>query len=477
MIMKKSCLLIVALIAVLIGVSACSGPSTPTPAGPRMVLTPGELSATPVLSDTQQLPVDLSQAQDAALRALTATTNLPPDQIRPIITEPVQWPDRCLGTRQSGVECAPPSVSGFRIVLEAQGRRYEYHTNEDGTLIVLTAERSPYIQVAVRAADNRVVVLDSPVLFDPQMNVKVGGLLPQAGQAGAVLYALEPGAQLHAIEFDAGETRPLEFVKNPSGGLAVWPGEAGDAPRLSWGVSPTGENGQSSLLVSAPDGADLTELVTDQIGNPSYQLVAQRWSLDGQSIYYSKEPSGLGDYNPFASASSLYRVTVADRTTKELIAFNPTSGRAACLDDLSLDGRLVAHHCDGALISVRDLGGTFPMRISPPVGAAGFRVAGSARFDPSASRVAYALAVGDPNNEQGWVAVSDDLSGPSQLVLASNRGEYLTVIGWLNVDMLLVQSNSAQCKPVCTSSVWTVGLDGSGLTKVADGAFLAVVTQ
>ncbi|HZY41549.1 MAG TPA: hypothetical protein VFF59_06075 [Anaerolineae bacterium] len=474
--MKKSRLLIVMLITVLIGASACGRPSTPTPAGPRVVLTPGELLATPVLSGTP-LPVNLSQAQGAALRALTAATNLSPDQIRPIVTEPVQWPNSCLGTRQTGIECAQQIVPGFRIVLEAKGRRYEYHTNEDGSTIVLAAEKSPYIRVAVRAADNRVVVLDSPVLFDPQMDVIVGGLLPQAGMAGAVLYALEPGAQSRVIEFDAGETRPLEFVTNPSGGLAVWPGDAGDLPRLSWGTSPTSENSQSSLLVSAPDGADLTELVTEQIGSPPYQLVAQRWSLDGQSIYYSKEPYGLGGYIPFAGASSLYRVTVADRTTQELLAFNPNAGRAACLDDLSSDGRLVAHHCDGALISVRDLGNDFPMKISPPVDAAGFRLAGSARFDPSASRVAYALAVGDPDNEQGWVAVSRDLSGPSQLVLASNRGEYLTVIGWLNADTLLVQSNGVQCKPTCASSVWTVGLDGSGLTKVADGTFLAVVTQ
>ena len=54
---------------------------------------------------------------------------------------------------------------------------------------------------------------------------------------------------------------------------------------------------------------------------------------------------------------------------------------------------------------------------------------------------------------------------------------YLTVIGWLNAGTLLVQSTGVQCKPLCASSVWTVGLDGGKLTKVADGVFLAVVTQ
>ncbi|MBI5567082.1 MAG: hypothetical protein HY870_19450, partial [Chloroflexi bacterium] len=111
---------LIVMIAVVVMAVACGAPTTPTPAGPHVVLTPGQLDATPILSGTP-LPVNLSQAQSAAQSALIAATNLSPDQIKPIITEPAQWPDSCLGTRQIGIECAQQIVPGFRIVLEANG--------------------------------------------------------------------------------------------------------------------------------------------------------------------------------------------------------------------------------------------------------------------------------------------------------------------------------------------------------------------
>jgi len=471
--MKYTSLFIVVIGAVVV-MAACGAPAPVTPAGPRVVLTPGQLDATPVLTGTLA-PVNLSQAQGAAQQALIAATNLSPDRIRPVITEPVQWPDSCLGTEQTGIECTQQIVPGFRIVLEANGRRFEYHTNEDGSAIVLAAEKSPYVRLAVLTADNRIVLADSPVVLDSQSDMMLAGLQPQAGAAGSIVYALVPGDVSHAIEFKAGETRPIAMVKNPSDGLAVWTSDTGDKPRLSWGTSLAEGNLTSALWLGTIDGADPTKLLDAPASAQPVQLVAQRWSLDGQSIYFSQEPAGSKAYDPFAGASSLYRINLADRAVTELVAFNPTAGRGPCLDDLTSDGRLVAHHCDGARVSILDLGGGLPKRITPPVDAAGARRVGSARFDPSMSRVAYALAVGDPANEQGWVALSDDLSGPSQLVLASNRGEYLTVIGWLTADTLLIQSKSTQCNPTCANSVWTVGLDGSRLTKVAEGTFLAVL--
>lgn len=456
-------------------VAACGTPPSPvaTPSGPHVVMTPGALDATPVL-DGVPLSMNLSAAQAAAQRALNAATNVPPDQIRPIITEPMQWPDSCLGTQQTGIQCAQQIVPGFRVVLEANGHRYEYHTNEDGSSIVLAAEVSPYVRVAVLSANNAIVVADSPVVFDPQTVVELGGLQPLAGAADSTVYALLPGDVSSVVEFKAGETRPIEFVKNPSNGLAVWTSDTGGLPRLSWGTSLAGGNLTSALWVSTLDGSDLTNLVSAPAGAQPVQLVAQRWASDGQSIFYSQEPGGPTAYDPFAGASSLYRVNLADRAVSELLAYNPTAGRTACLDDITPDGRLVAHHCDGARISISDLGGGLPKRLIPPVDAIGVQRAGSARFDPSMSRLAYALSAGNGADTRGWVALSDDLSGASQLVLASNPGEYLTVIGWLTADTLLIQARSTQCTPAC-NSVWTVGVDGNGLTKVADGTFLTVL--
>lgn len=77
----------------------------------------------------------------------------------------------------------------------------------------------------------------------------------------------------------------------------------------------------------------------------------------------------------------------------------------------------------------------------------------SARFSPDLTRVAFALAKRDPENEQGWVAVSDGLSGGSKLIVTGQPGEYFTIVGWLNADTLLLQSNQSTCNPTCTSSL------------------------
>jgi len=83
-----------------------------------------------------QLPVDLTPAQRAALAALSETLNLPADQIKLISTEAVTWPDGCLGVTRMGMMCTQAVVDGFRIILEAEGKQYEYHTNQDGSAVV-----------------------------------------------------------------------------------------------------------------------------------------------------------------------------------------------------------------------------------------------------------------------------------------------------------------------------------------------------
>ena len=145
------------------------------------------------------------------------------------------------------------------------------------------------------------------------------------------------------------------------------------------------------------------------------------------------------------------------------------------LDELSSDERLVADHCTQTSIAIRDLSSGQTTTIQPPAEAAGFGLGGSARFSPDLARMAFALAKRDPENEQGWVAVSDSLSGDSKLIATDKPGRYFTVASWLNLDTLLLQSNSLTCNPTCTNSLWVVKVDGSGLTHIADGTFLTML--
>jgi len=49
--------------------------------------------------------------------------------------EPVDWPDGCLGVVHLGMMCVKGPVPGFRIVLEAAGKQYEFHTNLDASVV------------------------------------------------------------------------------------------------------------------------------------------------------------------------------------------------------------------------------------------------------------------------------------------------------------------------------------------------------
>jgi hypothetical protein len=275
------------------------------------------------------------------------------------------------------------------------------------------------------------------------------------------------------LAVDENGTRELSFIQNPSYGLAVWNGEGA---RLAWATQLAGPDTPSSLQISAPDGSQLETLLTEEAdANPPVQLVAQLWSADGKSLYFSKEPVGLGGYILFPGASSLYRIDVATKQVTGLIPLKFSSGSASCLDAISSDFRLVADHCSQNSITVRDLSSGATTTIQPPEGLADFRILGSARFSPDGSRLGFALAKNNPDDEQGWVAVSDGIQGSSTWILAADAGIYYTVTGWLDDQTLLLQSNPIGCTDACENRLWTVNIDGNNLTEVATGSFLTVI--
>ena len=82
------------------------------------------------------ISIGLIPSQHAAIAALSATLNLPADQIKVISAQAVIWPDGCLGVPRMSIMCTQAAVNGFQIILEANGKQYEYHTNQDGTSVI-----------------------------------------------------------------------------------------------------------------------------------------------------------------------------------------------------------------------------------------------------------------------------------------------------------------------------------------------------
>lgn len=130
--MKKFFLLTVLFVMIL---SACAPEAEPT----RQSVFPVEDSNMGPKPTRTPVPVKLTPAQTAALAALTDMTGLPADKLTLISTEAVTWPDGCLGVQRAGVVCTQALVEGFKIVIEADGEQYEFHTNEDGSAVVLAS--------------------------------------------------------------------------------------------------------------------------------------------------------------------------------------------------------------------------------------------------------------------------------------------------------------------------------------------------
>jgi hypothetical protein len=443
--------------------------ASPTPVTPSPI--PTEAAPTPT-----HIPVDLTPALRAAMQALASDQNIPIDQIHLVSTQAMSWPTGCLGVVIPGVMCTRGPVDGFQIILEANGEQFEYHTNQDGTSVINAAQQMATIRLVVSASDHAIQVVDPNIPLGPTYNPSFDGFLPAGGAVNGAAYVLDLSNPVQAESVDANGAHLLSFIQNPTYGLALWRGGPDSAPRLAWGTQLSGENQTSSLQISNLDGSQLETLLTQEAnGTPPVQLVAERWSSDGQWLYYSQEPVGLGGYIPFAGASSLYRINITSKQVEALIPWEVTSGTTACLDAISNDYRFVAEHCSPGTITIRDLNGGETTLIQPPADLPGSHLLGSARFSPDGKQVAFALANGDPNHEQGWVAVADIASGEAKLILTGQTGAYYTVAGWLDDQTLLVQSTSTTCNPNCESQLWVVGSDGSNPHNAAQGSFLTVI--
>jgi hypothetical protein len=126
----KRLLLSIALITLL--AAACGAPASP----PTPLPTQPPPTSTPAPTAT---PVELTPAQLAAIKLLADALGAHPEEIKVVSTEAVEWPDSCLGVSRPNIRCARVITPGFRIILEANGEQYEYHTDEDGSAVASAA--------------------------------------------------------------------------------------------------------------------------------------------------------------------------------------------------------------------------------------------------------------------------------------------------------------------------------------------------
>ena len=81
-------------------------------------------------------------AADAARALLSSELGIDPAESSLVAVESLNWPDASLGCPQEGALYAQVIVPGYRLLLEHNGSRFEFHTNLDGTQAVLCETES-----------------------------------------------------------------------------------------------------------------------------------------------------------------------------------------------------------------------------------------------------------------------------------------------------------------------------------------------
>jgi hypothetical protein len=101
----------------------CADPDAPVSNNP-VVVVPPDPGACEVVHSEECGKIAVGITMDGLARRLGS-----PAGITLVSVEPLSWPNACLGVSQPDVGCAEVITAGFRILLEANGQTYEYHTD------------------------------------------------------------------------------------------------------------------------------------------------------------------------------------------------------------------------------------------------------------------------------------------------------------------------------------------------------------
>lgn len=76
---------------------------------------------------------------EKARAELAKALGVPLETIKVLEVEEKIWPDSCLGISRPNLQCLQVLTPGYQVKLEVQGKVYIYHTNQNGTALVLAS--------------------------------------------------------------------------------------------------------------------------------------------------------------------------------------------------------------------------------------------------------------------------------------------------------------------------------------------------
>ncbi len=205
---------------ILIGLSLTLAACTAQATTPGTVLSTPTEDATPQATPTH-IPVDLTPAQRAAIARVVQSLGIPAQEASIASTQVVTWPNGCMGVTRIGVMCTLNQVPGFRILVEAGGKQYEVHTNQDGSIVVpdqAMQAPEPAQQAAIKQLAANLGIAASEVKLDSSTLMEwPNGCLGVAQQGVMCSQIVTPG---YLIVLDAGG-RQYEYHTNQDASMIV----------------------------------------------------------------------------------------------------------------------------------------------------------------------------------------------------------------------------------------------------------------
>jgi hypothetical protein len=133
---KKFLIMVIAALTI----AACGEPGEPagTTLPEETTTTATPETSTPTLESTMpQVPPSNPDTApetvvDRAILDLVTRIDVAPESVTVVAAEEKTWPDGSLGCPQPGMSYTQALVDGSRVLLEAEGRLYDYHAGSDG---------------------------------------------------------------------------------------------------------------------------------------------------------------------------------------------------------------------------------------------------------------------------------------------------------------------------------------------------------
>jgi hypothetical protein len=297
-----------------------------------------------------------------AIDRLARMTHADPGEVTVVSVEGVDWPDATLGGARKGDMAIQVVTPGYRVVLEVNGRRYEYHTDLQNRVILAQSpsEASPEAASIPGIGDGcqtdlakrlSIPVAEISVLKTQPVQFRDGSLgLPRPGELYTQM--LRPGFRVIL------EARGVKYLYATAGSTVRYGG-----PLASWTSSalyvepierePNGNGDLVQVSLAGTNPQVVMHLVTDFYPQSDGSIFAtRRTSLSGEELLYLA-PNGKGEPVELASACGFGDAALAPdhmhwAVLRQAMVYTRTAITIGKLGDTDADRESVDLPADGS---------------------------------------------------------------------------------------------------------------------------------